>query len=152
MKRDTPVIANVMLDGILPENLKRPITDEEGVIVYNRKPTHPVAGKVIFDGSPVPRAYVTFFTIDHKDAKKTTRIGDAFTEADGSFQMSTYKAFDGVPEGEYKVTIVLRDPFFEPSGKLGENRLPAKYATPAATELTAKVKTGTNNFTFELTK
>src|SRR5271154_2855050 len=38
MRDKQPVIANVMLDGILPENLKRPISDEEGVAVYNRKP------------------------------------------------------------------------------------------------------------------
>src|SRR5207249_693892 len=42
MKKDEPIVANIMLDGILPENLKRPITDEDGVIVLNRKPTHPV--------------------------------------------------------------------------------------------------------------
>ena len=152
MKKETPVIANIMLDGILPEDLKRQVTDEEGVIVYNRKPTHPVTGKVIFEGSPLSRAYVTFHTFDPKDAKKTSRLGDALAEADGTFQMSTYKAFDGAPEGEYKVTIVLREPFFEPSGKLGENRLPAKYATVSATELTAKVKAGSNSFTFELSK
>jgi len=152
MKPDAPVIANIMLDGILPEDLKKPISDEEGVIVYNRKPTHPVTGKVIFDGSPVNRAYVTFHTVDPKDPKKSSRLGDAFTEADGTFQMSTYTAFDGAPAGEYKVTIVLRDPFFEPSGKLGANRLPEKYASAATTDLTATVKTVNNSLTFELTK
>ena len=40
----------------------------------------------------------------------------------------------------------------ERDGKLGANRLPAKYATPTTTELTAKVQSGTNFFTFELTK
>jgi hypothetical protein len=50
------------------------------------------------------------------------------------------------------VTVVLREPFFEPTGKLGPNRLPERYATAAATELTAKVKSGANRFTFELTK
>ena len=67
---------------------------------------------------------------------------DAFTEADGTFALGTYQGFDGAPEGDYKVTVVLRDPFFEPSGKMGANRLPEKYATAAATELTAKVTTG----------
>jgi hypothetical protein len=152
MKKDGPVVANLMLDGILPENLKRPITDEEGVIVYNRKPTHPVTGKVLLDGAPLPGANVVFFLIDPKDAKKTTRAGDGYAEADGTFQLSTYKAFDGAPEGDYRVTVVLRDPFFEPSGKLGANRLPERYATAAVTELTAKVKAGANNFTFELTR
>src|ERR1019366_3156329 len=29
-----PIIANLMLDGIYPENLKKPITDEPGVPIY----------------------------------------------------------------------------------------------------------------------
>jgi hypothetical protein len=152
MKPDGPVVANLMLDGILPENLKRYISDEEGVIVYNRKPTQPVVGKVILDGSPLPGAYVNFYTTDPKDAKKLVRTADALTVADGTFTPSTYTAFDGLPEGEYRVTVVLREPFFEPSGKLGANRLPMKYATAAATELTATVKAGKNSLTFELTK
>jgi predicted phosphodiesterase len=151
MKKDEPVIANIMLDGILPEDLKKPVTDEEGVIVFNRKPTHPVSGKVIYEGSPLNRAYVTFFAFDPKEPK-FTRLGDAFTEPDGTFQMSTYKAFDGAPEGEYKVTVVLREPFFEPAGKLGTNKLPVKYAQAATTDLTVKVKSGNNSFTFELSK
>ncbi len=152
MRNGAPIIANVLLDGILPENLKRPITDEEGVTVYNRKPTHPATCLVTLDGTPVPGAYVTFIAIDPKDAKKTARTADGVAEADGTLTPSTYKAFDGLPEGEYKVTIVLREPFFEPSGKMGANRLPEKYATAAATELRATVKTGKNHFTFELTK
>jgi serine/threonine-protein phosphatase CPPED1 len=150
MRKDGPVIANVMLDGILPENLKRPTSGEEGVTIYNRKPTHPVTSTVTLDGVPVVGAYVTFFVPDAKDAKKTIRLADGITEADGTVTPSTYKAFDGLPEGDYKVTIVLRQPFFEPSGKLGANRLPEKYATVAASELTAKVKSGKNSFAFEL--
>ena len=114
MRNGAPVIANLMLDGILPENLKRTVTDEEGVIVYNRKPTHPVTGTVLLDGSPLPRAYVTFYAIDPKDEKKSARVTDALSEGDGSFRVSTYTASDGLPEGDYKVTIVWREPFFEP--------------------------------------
>jgi 3',5'-cyclic AMP phosphodiesterase CpdA len=152
MRNGGPVIANILLDGVLPENLKRTVTDEEGVIVYNRKPTHPASGKVLLNGSPLVGGYVTFYATDPKDAKKAVHTADAVTEPDGSFALSTYKAFDGAPEGEYKVTVVLREPFFEPSGKLGPNRLPERYATAAATELTATVKSGSNTFTFELTK
>jgi hypothetical protein len=152
MRNGSPVVANLMLDGILPENLQRPVTDEEGVIVYNRKPTHPVTGRVLLDGSPLPGAYVTFHAIDAKDPKKSSRVTDALAEGDGSFVVSTYKAGDGLPDGEYKVTVVLRQPFFEPSGKMGVNRLPEKYASAATSELTAQVKSGKNALTFELTR
>src|SRR5206468_3005812 len=45
-KKDTdPIIANILLDGIYPENLRKPATDDElGVPIYNRKPAHPVHG------------------------------------------------------------------------------------------------------------
>jgi hypothetical protein len=149
-----PVIANIMLDGILPENLKKPITEEEGVIVYNRKPVHPVRGKVTFDGAPAAGAQVAYWLPDAKDkeGKKATRVSDAWVEADGTYAMSAYAAFDGLPEGEYKVTVTLREPFFEPSGKLGKNLLPEKYASHQTSELSAKVKTGKNEFDFHLSK
>ena len=150
MTRDRPVIANLLLDGIYPENLKPPITAEEGVVVYNRKPVQPVAGTVLLDGVPVPGALVTFYLVDPADRTKATRSGDGYAEADGTFRMTTYTAFDGVPAGSYKVTVVRREPFFEPSGKLGKNRLPARYASPQTTDLTATVKTGPNELMFNL--
>ena len=66
--------------------------------------------------------------------------------------MSTYVADDGVPEGDYKVTVTLHMPPFEPTGKLGKNILPEKYATAAMTELSVKVKTGANVMDFQLSK
>ncbi len=153
VKKDAdPTIANIMLDGIYPENLKKAITDEEGVIVYNRKPTHPVRGKVTFDGAPAAGAQLTIWRPDPTDKKgeKGFRVTDAFVEADGSYALSTYTANDGVNEGDYRITVTMRDPFFEPSGKQGKNRYPERYAVYATTDLTAKVKTGTNELNFEL--
>ena len=43
MKKDGPLISNVLLDGILPEDLKEPESDEPGVVVKN--PPKPVAAK-----------------------------------------------------------------------------------------------------------
>ncbi len=152
-KDNAPIIANILLDGIYPENLKKSITDEEGVIIYNRKPAHPVRGKVLFDGAPAAKAQLVFWRLDtDKKTEKHVRLADAFVEADGSYAMSTYIANDGVPEGDYKVTITLRNPYFEPSGKLGKNLLPEKYAASATTELSAKVKTGNNEIDFDLKK
>ncbi len=149
-----PVIANIMLDGILPENLKKPITDEEGAIVYNRKPVHPVRGKVTFDSAPAVGAQICYWVPDPKDkeGKKAIRVSDAFVEPDGAYAMSGWAAFDGLPEGDYMVTVTLRQPMFEPSGKLGKNLLPEKYASPRTSGLTAKVKTGANEINFDLMK
>ena len=56
MKKTGPVLANILLDGILPEDLNKPITAEEGVPVYNRKPTYPVHGLVMCEGCPLAGA------------------------------------------------------------------------------------------------
>ncbi|MSQ94116.1 MAG: hypothetical protein EXR98_06115 [Gemmataceae bacterium] len=155
VKKDAdPIIANIMLDGIYPENLKRTITDEEGHIIYNRKPTHPVRGKLTFEGAPAVNAQLIFWRPDTaaKKGEKYIRLTDAFVEPDGSYALSTYVNNDGLPVDDYKVTVTMRDPFFEPWGKLGNNTYPEKYATYQKTELTAKVKTGPNEFNFDLAK
>ena len=132
--------------------MKKPITDEEGVIVYNRKPVHPVRGKVTLDGAPAAKTQLVFWLPDPKDGKKGTRVTDALVEADGSYSVSSYVANDGLPEGDYKITATLRDPFFEPAGKLGTNLLPEKYATYATTPFEVKVKAGMNTVDLKLAK
>ena len=61
MKKEGPVFANVLLDGILPENLSPPISDEEGVPTKNRKEVFSARGKVLLQGKPVAQARVLLF-------------------------------------------------------------------------------------------
>ena len=63
--------------------------------------------------------------------------------------MSTYVLNDGLEAGEYKVTVTLRKPA-DLSGKVGPNLLPARYATHQESELRATVKSGPNEFNFDL--
>ena len=56
MKKDGPVLANILLDGILREDLAPIASDEEGVKQYYRRPTYPASGKVTLDGKPIPGA------------------------------------------------------------------------------------------------
>src|SRR5262249_16947220 len=46
MKKDGPVLANLLLEGIYTENMKRPVTDETGVPLVNPKALQEVRGKV----------------------------------------------------------------------------------------------------------
>jgi hypothetical protein len=141
MKNGGPVLANVMLDGVYPENLSIPETVEP-VVQYNRKPCHPVKGSVYLDGVPAVNATVVFYLLG-ADPKKPTRAGDALVEPDGSFVMSTYAAGDGAPAGKYIVTVTR--------GKLSPSQeIPAKYARPATSPLRVEVKSGVNEFTLEL--
>jgi predicted phosphodiesterase len=149
MKKDGPVLANLMLDGILPENLKPVVTAEEGVDITNRKTVYPVRGKVYFDGTPAAMARVVFHLVIDK---KTSWTADGMVEADGTFQLSTYRAFDGAPAGEYIATVVWRDPWADAQGRPGPNRLPEKYASPATSGLRVQVRPGQNDFTLNLTR
>jgi 3',5'-cyclic AMP phosphodiesterase CpdA len=154
VKKDAePIFANLMLDGIVPENLQKTITDEEGLPIYNRKPVHPVRGTVMLDGAPAANVYLAFWRLDPgvKKGEKMKHVTDALVEADGSYAMTTYVLNDGMEIGEYKVTATLREPFFEASGKLGKNRLPERYASYETTEMRASVKSGVNVIDFTLT-
>ena len=147
MKKDAPVITQVMLDGILPADLKVPESDEEGVPV-KRKPTHPVEGKLLVDGQPLAGATVTLYTYNPK-SERYNSVCDGRTDANGRFQVTTYFRFDGAPAGEYTVTVVKRDKPAAP-GAAAKNLLPEKYSTPATTPLKVTVKEGANDLSLEL--
>jgi hypothetical protein len=149
MKKDGPVLANVLLDGVLPEDLRPIETGEEAAPDYYRKPTQPARGKVLFEGRPVAGAEVV---LQSQVKEPRAPRADAVTGADGSFILSTYTADDGAPVGEYAVTIVWRKPPYDPSGKPGKNLLPARYAKTDTSELKATIKAGQNDLVFELRK
>ncbi len=150
MKKDGPVLANVLLNSVLTDDLSVPESSEKGVTPAKLPPIHPVRGTVYFEGVPVSGAFVTFSRVVEK-TKRTIRA-DAMTEADGSFQMSTLRANDGVPEGTYQVTIVQRRPLLKPDGTAGPNLLPARYADVKTSGLSVEVKVGVGEVKFELTR
>jgi hypothetical protein len=150
MKKDAPLIANVMLDGILPENLKLPDTEEPGT---RRKmvPTYPVSGTLTVDGKPLAGVTVTFHAVSEKKKGGFTNVCDGLTDERGRFQMSTYGKFDGAPAGEFTVTAVRTGRGYS-DGELPEKSLlPEKYATPAKSPLKVTVKDGANDLKIDLT-
>lgn len=147
MKKDGPTVANILLDGILPEDLERVSTMEKGVVRRNLKPVHPSRGRLFLDGVALPEAAVVLWLPD-KEGKKYTRTADALSEADGSFALTTYDREDGAPVGEYVVTVQSRTSW--PSGRTAKNTLPAQYADPKTTPLRFRVESGANEAEFHL--
>ncbi len=139
MKKEGPLLANILLDAVLPENLKPIPTNEPGTAI-NLKPTHPVLGKAFFEGTPIPGAQITLTTA--KGSKGVTAVG--IVAADGSFQLSTYRGNDGAVQGEYHVTVVWR------TQGGGANLLPALYASPEKSGLAITVRPGENHLLLEL--
>jgi hypothetical protein len=147
MKKDGPLLANILLDSVLPEDLSVPRSTEEGQ-PYKLLKTVPVQGVVTMDGSPVVGAQVVFSRQVEK-SRRTVRA-DAMTEGDGTFTLSTYRPFDGVPEGKYTVTIVQHRPLRTAEGLPGPNRLPARYASAKTTPLEVEIKTGMGKIDLEV--
>lgn len=130
MKKDGPLISNILLDGILPEDLREPQSDEPGVEVKN--PPKPVLAKgtVTLNGKPLAGATIAFYRPPAATATNKNMVftADAWTDADGHFTPSTRKGFDGLPEGEYTVTAFLTAGGKYYSGEVKEkNRLPEKF-------------------------
>jgi predicted phosphodiesterase len=149
MKKTGPVFANLMLDGIYTEEMRRPVTEETGVPDKNRKPPQIVQGRFHRAGTPVPGAQLAFFNeVSANGVKRWVRVGDALVEPDGAYQASTYNAFDGLPAGDYRVVATLYQ--IDPQGRPGSNLLPQQYAKPETTPLGIKVQGGANVVDFNL--
>lgn len=137
MKKDRPLIANIMLDGILPADLKTPESEEKGV-PRKLKPTFPVSGRVTAGGQPVAEATVGLHTYDGE--KKTyTRVADGRTDDMGRFQLTTYAKFDGAPADNYLVTVTKAN-----------GPIPAAFATPATTTLKLRIHETPNTLNLDL--
>ena len=94
--------------------------------VAGRVAVVPVTGKVLFQGQPTPGALVAFHPL--QGAQSTAPPAQATVRQDGTFVLTTYTANDGVPAGEYKVTVEWRK-LIDDNGdtRPGPNLLPDRY-------------------------
>jgi hypothetical protein len=109
----------------------------------NRKPVHPVRGKVTFQGKLAKGAFVLFVPVNEPAEARDPRPRAEAAE-DGSFTLSTYGDNDGAPAGEYIVTMtwpggVLSDGREEP-----QDKMLGRYSDIAKSKLRATVKEGQN--------
>jgi hypothetical protein len=105
-----------------------------------------IKGKLLLDGEPVENAIVTFLPSGGGQS------ASGVTRRDGTFALSTYTPNDGVKPGEYRVSIMPKDPPAMPGGdydpsmtgrpkrESGPSKaVPDRYASPESSELTATV-------------
>ena len=124
---------------------------------------HPADGTVKAGGKPVPRAIVRFHPVDPSKVEiPPGQTGPAVmltteTDAEGAFVMSTYLADDGVPAGDYKVTVAQGAADVDVENADGPVRRPSRpasslaYRDPEKTPLKATVRAGeVNHFDFEV--
>lgn len=112
--------------------------------------TYPVSGQVLYEGKPTPGARVYFSYLTAPDDPIAKPM--ATVDEEGRFRLSTYRKDDGAPAGDYAVTIVWLPPGYQgPIEKA--NKLPARYADPATSELKVTVEPQNNELApFSLTK
>jgi serine/threonine-protein phosphatase CPPED1 len=148
MKPDGPVIANIMMDGILPENLRLPEVNEAGTVV-KKQPLFPGKGKLTLDGKPLAGVTVTF---TQQEAPKGFKVAyaDGLTGADGTFALSTYERFDGIPAGKYRVTVAKTGRGYYDGEKPAKSPVPEKYSKAATTPLVVEIKDGTAEIALDL--
>src|SRR5690349_816330 len=60
----------------------------------------PVSGTVRYKGEPLPNAYVAFWP-----EEKGVRAATGSTDANGHYQLTTFKRYDGAFIGEYRIMI-----------------------------------------------
>jgi hypothetical protein len=117
-----------------------------------RKPVFPVRGKLTYRGQPMARAQVTYVLL--KDGGLSRSASYATADANGEYRMSTYLQYDGVPPGDYVVTIrwpgARRGGNGDDDEKVGPDQLRDAYGYAATSKLRATVHEQDNEIDFRL--
>lgn len=112
----------------------------------------PVEGKITVKSEPATGAKVTLHPVEGAVADAGL-FPSGVADESGRFVLSTYEAGDGVPVGNYQVTVVWPDTDFKPKkisdiedavqgGELPD-KLKGRYAQPKTSKLTASIESGT---------
>jgi hypothetical protein len=70
----------------------------------------PVKGRVTCKGSPVKEAALTFSPVPRSaDDKEPGKPATGFTDANGHYELSTFRELDGALVGKHRVLVTLDD-------------------------------------------
>ncbi|MEZ6095945.1 MAG: hypothetical protein R3C03_17225 [Pirellulaceae bacterium] len=103
---------------------------------------YPVLGIVTMRGKPVADARVMFHAESGEDALRPIAI----TNSEGEFEMTTSNLNDGVPEGNFVITVERRAWIDEGDERVrrGEHELPVQFSSYETSPLQACVVPGKN--------
>jgi serine/threonine-protein phosphatase CPPED1 len=161
MKKEGPVLANVLMSGLYNEDLKQYESDEDGSV--NLASNFPmVTGTVMLKGKPAVGLNVVMTGISEaKEGKEEPKkeetptfrsMGASKVFADGTFNIYTNRGAQGLAPGRYAVTFTLAESLvIDPKAEKAENPIPEKYRALNTTPLRIEVKKdGSNKFEFVL--
>jgi len=108
----------------------------------------PAKGQISFKGQVPVGASVVLFpkTASPKGSDAPLVCPRGRVQPDGTFALTSYKADDGAPAGEYAVTLEWHKLGKTPDGQpdLGPNLLPPQFSRPDKSPLIVKIAAGTN--------
>ncbi len=110
------------------------------------KTVYPVKGRVLVNGKPAEGVTVMFNLLNDPSLTDPSELyvkPKGKTDAEGWFTLTTYKGNDGIPAGNYAVTL-----FWVPKGFAGDfdkaNKLPARYKDPETSEIKVTIAAKNN--------
>lgn len=105
-----------------------------------RKETVRVKGKLTVDGgAPGAMLQITCHNKAGMDTQMPT-LSQSMSEPDGSFEIATYEKGDGVPPGDYALTITWLEFNTMTMSFGGKDKLNKRYDDPAKSEIKFTVK------------
>jgi hypothetical protein len=112
-------------------------------------PLYPVRGTVTFeDGTPVSSGGMVIF---EKEEGNRIVMARGAIQANGSYQLSTYKPEDGAPAGKYRVRLIPPEPDVD-GRKLPGPTFDRRYRDFKTSELEFEVKAGPNEYPIRVTR
>jgi hypothetical protein len=102
----------------------------------DRQPTFPVTGQVIIDGEPAGKVLVKAHPRGKLDEAHPI-FPQAITDDQGRFSLFTYDVGDGVPNGDYALTLVWGR--VNGARYSGPDKLRGRYADPQRPVMTFQV-------------
>ena len=125
-----------------------------------KPPMQTVTGVVQLDGKPLPNCKVAFYPDVEQFNPDRHGVGYGMSDADGKFTIQHPQGEAGIWAGKYKVMfeawVDSKGNALPPTAKPSEvpggvkNLLPDEYRSPSSTPETATVKSGANEFTFNI--
>ncbi len=107
-----------------------------------RKPTFPVTGLVLVDGQPVEILEISCHDVKRIGTDDSV-IVTAYTDAQGKFELASYVAGDGVPEGDYVLTFLWGEMNILSRSYGGPDKLKDRYKSPQESKVKFTAKKGT---------
>jgi len=143
MTKDGPVLANVLLSGVVKDDLQPFDTEETGGAIP-RDPLPSVTGFVSRNGKPATGLAVKFTQIVEGDASPL--VGTSKTTLEGTFAIYGFRGGSGLKPGRYAVTFEMAAPLvIDANAKPVESTIPEKYRALNTTPLRVEVKDGQPN-------